>query len=203
MQVKFYFDDYGFHFRTRIFNINIEIQIYKTYKTTQTFGIRNLCPDGTRIIFTDYDEHLLEHIIPEIKSLQQRHRLSDFYIFKSGNKPNGFHAVNIDKLRYKEFIRIINETSADEYYRNMPIKVDEHSWVLRTIRKGTSPSPKLIRIIRSPYQKREKSLAHYLYLKYQHGIMKRPKNLDKNKILYTIQYGTMNFTNAETLKTKK
>jgi len=203
MILRIYKDAYGFHAKIRLFNLNTELQIYRTYNTTQSFGITNNTPSGHRLIFCDYDEHLLEFIIPEIHHIQKKYHLSSFFIFKSGTKINGFHAICLDKLRYKEFLQIINETSADEYYRKMPIKLDQNRWILRTIRKGNSPAPKLIKIITSPYNDRTKSLAHYLYLKHQHRIRKKPKNLDKNKILYTLEYGTMNFVNANNLKNQK
>lgn len=195
--LKAYRDDYGFHFSTKFFNTNINLTIYKTYRTTWTLGIRGSVPSSSRmVLFLDYDEHLLEFIIPEVKYLIQKYHLSSFYILKSSQRPNGFHVVCIDELTYREHMKIINETSCDEYYRSMPIRTDHHSWVLRILKKAGSPSPKLIKIIKSPFNTRKKSLAHYLYLKHQHGVMKRPKNLDKNKILYTIQYGTMNFIDA-------
>lgn len=198
MQLKIFRDDYGFHFISKFFNTNINIGIYKTFKTTWTMGIRNNVPsNGKMVLFLDYDAHLLEFIIKEIKYLQHKYHLSSFYILKSSQKPYGWHAINIDELTYKEHMRIINETSCDEYYRQMPIKTDYHSWVIRTLRKGGSKAPKIIKIIKSPYNERKKSLAHYLYLKYQHNINKRPKNLDKNKKLYLIEYGTMNYIDVE------
>jgi len=200
MLLKAYKDDYGSHLRIRIFSLNLEIQLYRTHRTTGTLGIRNNTPDGKRLLFMDYDEHLLEFIEPEIKHLQKTYGLSDFYIFKSSLKPNGFHAICLDKLRYKEFINIINQSSCDEYYRKMPITTDHHSWVLRSLKKEGSIKPKLVKIIKSKHQEREKSLAHYLYLKHQHNIKNKPKKLDKNKILYTIQYGTMNYIKADELK---
>jgi len=197
MIIKAYKDDYGFHFRARIFNHNLELQAYKTHPTTGTFGIRNNTPSGHRCLFLDYDEHLLEFIKPELEYLQKKYKLSEFYIFKSSIRPNGFHAINIDKLNYKEFIRIMGETSCDEYYRKMPITTDHHSWVLRSLKKKGSITPKLVTIIKSPHQQRKKSLAHHLYLKWQYGLKKKPKNLDNNKKLYSIIYGTMNYTEVK------
>lgn len=197
MLLKIFHDDYGFHLNAKFFNTNIHLAIFQTYKTTWTLGIKNVTPSGHRVLFIDYDEHLIEHITTEIQYLIRKYHLSDAYIFKSSNRPNGFHCIIIDKLTYKEHMRIINETSCDEYYRKMPITTDHHHWVLRCLKKEGSITPKLVKIIKSPYNERKKSLAHYLYLKHQYKVNKRPKNLDKNKILYTIQYGTMNFIKAD------
>jgi len=199
--LRIYKDDYGFHFISKLFNTNINTTIYKTYPTAWTLGIRNLVPSGKRIIFCDYDMHLLEHITPEIQHIQKKYHLSNFYILKSSQKPNGWHAICLDELTLKEMMRILQEMSCDEYFRLMPVKHDQHSWVLRSIGKAGSKAPKLVKIIKSPHQERKKSLAHYLYLKYHFGLKTpKPKNCDNNKKVFFIEYGTMNYIDIDKTK---
>jgi len=194
MIFRLYKNKYGLHLKIKIFNINLDSRLYLEYKTTPTLGIRNNTMDGKRILFLDYDHTLYEHLIEEIKYLQEKHGLSEFYIFKSSNKMHGYHAICLDKLDYKQYKRIIEETSIDEYYKHMPVFNDYKTWVLRIIRKGDSPPPKHIETIKSSFKKRNKSQAHWLFLKNHYNVKgDRPVGLDRYKKVYTVTYGTLNY----------
>ena len=194
MFIKTKYDLYGLHLTIKIGKYNFKAKFNKTYDMAMTLGIRNNTPCGKRIIHIDYDNHLIEHLIPELKYLQKKYRLSDFYLFKSSQKKHGFHAICIDKLNYEEWIRLIGETSCDDYYKYMPVICDFHSWVLRVLKKDGSHTPRLIKVLRSPYQKRKKSFAHYLFLKNHYNLkVVKPKNMDKNTKLYDVVYGTLNY----------
>lgn len=199
---RFWRDAYGTHFSLKLFGLEFQCKLNATYKTAKAFGIRNNTVDGKRVPFFDYDDTLLDFLIPELEILQKKYMLSDFYIFKSSQKENGYHVLGLDKLPYKEWLHLIDESSCDEYYRVMPITNDHRSWVLRVSQKAESRAPRLLRVLHSKYQLRPKSRAHALFLNKYHGVnIKNLRGLDHHKILYTIKYETLNFIKkGESLK---
>ena len=197
LQFKIYRDLYGIHGRFSLGNINLHTKLFKNYDLAHTIGIRNNCC-GMRLIFIDWDETKLDFIMDEVKYLQERFFLSDFYIFKGSQKLGSFHAICLDKLQYKEFMQAMDYTSADNYYKTMPQSTDKNAWVLRSEAKAGSNKPELIKIIKSPHQFRQKSLAHYLYLLHNYGIKRKNlKNLDNNTKLYILRYGTLNYIDVK------
>jgi len=194
---------YGLHLTIKLFGFNLWIRCHKDYLTAKTLGIRNNTPDGKRVPFFDFDNHLLEHLIPELKYLQRKHRLSDLYIFRSSQKPNSYHVIGLDKLDFRHFLNILGETTCDQFYKDMPVTNDWKGWVLRIIPKEDSVAPKLIMRLKSKYQDRPKSRPHWLFLKYHHGIKNTPKKLDKNYELYTTFYDTLNFLTKKLVKKEK
>lgn len=199
IQFKIHRDEYGLHGKFALFDFNLQIKFNKTYNLAYTVGLRNNVA-GMRLMFCDYDSTTLEFLIEELKYIQEKFFLSDFYIFQSSQKKDGFHAICLDKMKYKKFLEAMSYTSCDDYYKIKPIENDNNSWVLRILNKSASQKPKLIKILKSKYQNRKKSLAHALYLKYQHGVkINQLKNLDDNKILHVIKYGTLNFIDAKKL----
>lgn len=200
MFFKLYRDIYGFHVKASLLSINTEILLFSASNRAKTIGVKNVCQDSRRVIFLDYDDHLLEFLEDEIKYLQERFYLSDFYIFKSGSKHNGFHAICIDKVSFKENMRIVDETSCDSHYKAMSIRGDHHTCVLRILKKGATPAPTLIKKIKSDYSVRKKSRAHYNFLRLHYGIKDKPRNLDKSKRLYIIGYEAVKGVKPEELK---
>lgn len=186
---------YGFQLYALLFGIETNLRIHRRFDTEFTIGVRNHCSDGKRIIFLDYDQTLYEEqLIPELKYLQKSYKLSNFYILKSSQKPDSYHAICLDKLNAREWVRLITETSCDNNYKLYPVIADNKSWVLRCWNKGESQKPRLIKIIESPYNKREKSLAHALHLQMNYGInIKKLINLDNNKGICYLKYGTLNY----------
>jgi hypothetical protein len=189
--ISIYKNEYGRNIKFSLFGKIISLKISPDLSTAKTIGIRNNA-QGQYIIFLDYDNIILASLFDEIKYLQKKYELSNFYILKSSQKENSYHCICLDKINYQTLRNIINETSCDEQYKTMPISL-EHSWVLRILPKNKSLMPKLIKIIKSPYNKRNKSLAHYLFLKYHHGIKNKPTNLDNNKKLRLVDYQTISY----------
>jgi len=186
-------DVYGLHVKVKVWNRNLHLRLHRNYNTAETSGIRNNTEDGKRIPFFDFDNHLLEHLIPELRYLQEKHRLSDFYVLKSSQKPHSYHVICLDKLDYEEWTKILNESTCDKYYKTMPITTDYKTWVLRSFPKLDSIAPKLIQVIKSKYQSRKKSKPHYLFLKYHYGVETKVKNLDNLSKIYTTYYDTLNY----------
>jgi len=198
---------YGLNIHLNILNLNLIFRLYKSFNTEQTVGIRNSTEDGKRLIFLDYDNMLYqEQLIPELKWLQKTYKLSDFYIFKSSQKPGAYHVICLDKLTSREWIDIIEKTNVDQNYKKVPIFVDNKAWVLRFLPKAQSKKPELIHILKSKHQQREKSKAHALFLKYNYGInINKIKNLDKHTNVLLTLYDTLNYikTKDEKTTTKK
>jgi len=193
-------NDYGWHLRFAIGRLNFQSKIFSDYKLAWTVGLRNNTPSGHRLLFCDYDNQLLDFVIDELTYLQEEYRLSDIYIFKASQKENSYHAICLDKLTYRQFKEILDQTSVDEYYRDMPVTNDHHSWVLRILEKKDSVAPKLIKILKSKYNIRRKSLAHASYLEKHHKVdVSHLKFLDKNKHSWAIVYGTLNFIDVDDL----
>jgi hypothetical protein len=194
---------YGLQITIKLFGFELWIRGHKDYLTAKTLGIRNETMDGKRVPFFDFDNHLLNHLIPELRHLQEQYDLSDLYIFRSSQKPHSYHVIGLDKLDYQLWINILNSTTCDRYYREMPITNDYQGWVMRITPKLGSVAPKLMMVLKSPYQDREKSRPHWMFLKYHHNIKGRePINLDRNSKLYTTQYTTLNYITKKMNKSK-
>lgn len=202
LSFKIFKNEYGRHIKIAIGKHNIDIKLYRSYKTEWTLGVRNNTPDGKRLIFLDYDNTLIDWLEDEIRYLQKKYELSNFYVFESSQKPNSYHAICLDKLNFHKFVRIINDTSCDEYYKTMPLKNDYRTWVLRLLRKANSERPRLRKIIFND-SFRIKSHAHMKLLKLHYGIADEdfPSGLyDKNDKIYVVSYGTLNYIGVEDTK---
>jgi hypothetical protein len=185
---------YGLQITIKLFGYELWIRGHKDYMTAKTLGIKGRTLDGKSVPFFDFDNHLLEHLIPELQYLQTRHKLSSLYLFQSSQKPHSYHVIGLDKLDYEEWINILNETTCDKFYREMPITNDYKEWCIRITPKLGSIAPRLIKILPSPYNERPKSRPHWLFLKYHHNIKSRePSNLDNYTKLYTTTYTTLNY----------
>ena len=192
---RFSMGKYGLSLHIDLFKINLVIRIYKRFDATNTLGLMNSTEDGKRLVFLDYDDMLYkEHLLPELKYLQRKYKLSDLYIFKSSQKEGAYHVICLDKLKAREWMSLIEETNVDQNYKKVPINVGNKAWVLRFLPKAKSKKPRLIKIMKSKYQQREKSNAHALFLKYNYGInTKSLKNLDTYTNVTLTIYDTLNF----------
>lgn len=199
---RFYWDygKYGFKLHIEIFRLNFIIKIFRHFDTESTVGFRNSTGDGKRLVFLDYENILFkEHLLPELKYLQNRFHLSDFYIFKSSQKEGNYHVICLDKLNGKLWCDVVEQTNVDQNYKRIPIYVDNKSWVLRFFPKGKSHQPRFIGVMKSRFNNRQKSNAHALLLHYHYGIrINHLRNLDKNTNVTTTLYKTLNY-----IKTKK
>lgn len=189
---------YGLKINLNIAKIFLNLHIYKTPKTARAIGIRNHTPEGKRLAFLDYDCIMLEEqLIPELQYFQEKYFLSDFYIFKSSQKPNAYHVICLDKMNANEFMALLIESGCDERYKTTALN-DFKSWVLRISKKGTTEAPTYLRTIKSQHNNRIKSKAHAKFLKLQYGInIKKFINLDNNEILPVVAYNTISNIDGE------
>lgn len=90
-------------------------RIYKTNKKALKVGITTNVSANEHLIFLDYDNQKLEEIIKNLKFLQKKFMLPDFYIFKSSRgKYNAICFVVVHWRRYKS---ILANSSCDPNFR--------------------------------------------------------------------------------------
>jgi len=195
MKLNILNNQYGFNIRFQIFKINFVFKIFSKRNTEHTIGLRNTTEDHKRLVFLDYDKMLLnEHLLPELKYLQNKHRLSDIYLFASSQVEGNYHAICLDKMTAREWMKIINGTNVDQNYKNVPLHADNKSWVLRFIPKNKSEAPKIIKVLKSKHNKRKKSNAHRLFLNYNYDLkIVKDRNFDESKKIDTVMYETFNY----------
>jgi hypothetical protein len=177
----------------KLFNRIFKFITHKNKEVAWTAGIRNHTADGRHVIFLDYDMIMLEEmLIPELKYLQEKYHLSDFYILESSHKEHAYHVICLDKLTAREWISVIEETSCDGSYKHFPLLADHSSWVLRITEKGDTKAPKYLMTLKSLYQNREKSKPHALFMEYHYEALKIKdlNNLDNLTNLPLVQYET-------------
>lgn len=137
---------------------------FYSYRTPDkwTQGSLNRTEDGKYIVYIDYDKMRYEYIEGELKHLQKTYNLSTFFIFQSSEK--SYHAICFDKLTAQEYVELLQNSSCDAAFRNIPRFVSYRNWVLRNFEKGNIHAPKLLAMLPSK-SKREKSNAHWNYIR--------------------------------------
>jgi len=165
--------------------VNLLAKIAKD-RTEWVAGIGNRTEDGQYIVFLDYDGVPLDYIEDEIKFLQDNYYLSSAYIFFTGN---GYHVIFLEKMSIGELLRIMDSSTCDKDYREVPLLNNRRIWVLRQTRKKNN-GIKYLKEIRGVEYYRKRSKAHSLYLISRYGIkidIKR-NNFDKSETLVTASY---------------
>lgn len=199
--IHFNINQFGITFQIKTKNINIELKLQQFFSAKDAIGIRSKTTSGHNIIFLDYDNILYkEMLVPEIKYLQDKYKLSDFYILKSSQKSDNYHAICLDKLRPKEWMKILEDTSCDDNYKKTSLR-DYKAWTLRISPKGDSKAPMYYATVHSPYNKREKSLAHKQFLSYHYNIpIQEDGKYDQSGTLLTTEYKTINTIKREAIQ---
>jgi len=168
-------------------NISFKLFFWITPKN-RTLGIYDICKNGKHIVFLDYDKFRLEWLENEIKYLQNKYKLSDFYIFQSS--PYSYHAVCFDMLSNFLHNKILMETNIDDSFLNA-MRFDYGSRVLRVFPKGQTKKPKLLKIIKSINNQYQKSIDHIKAFEYNYDIsIKNKKNGVNLDEIYLIDYPT-------------
>ena len=154
----------------------------------RTIGVYDICKNGKHVLFLDYDKFRFEWLVNEIKYLQKKYKLSDFYIFKSSSY--SFHAVCFDMLSNYLHTRVLMETNIDDSFLNA-MRFDYGSRVLRIFPKGRTDKPQFLKIIKSRFNKHPKSLDHIKLFENNYNIKVENKrggiSLDE---IYLINYPT-------------
>ena len=186
---------YGLSIHIDLFKLNLDIRLYSKADYEHTAGLRNSTEDGKRLVFLDYDDMLYrEHLIPELRYLQRKYRLSEVYVFRSSQKEGSYHAICLDKLNAREWVKLLEETNCNQNYKRVPIYRDNKAWVLRFLPKKESKKPKIVEVLKAVSDKREKSKAHALFLHYNYGLKtKKLKNMDNFTNVTLTTYATLNY----------
>lgn len=151
--------------------MNIQFDIFKIRtrfslsfyrkRDTWTTGVLNRTQDGKYCFFLDFDMMKEEYIEGELKHLQEIYDLGDIHLFKSSEK--GFHAVSFVKLTAKEYIEILNNSSCDQAFRNLPRFTTYRNWVLRVSEKGRTDKPSYLKTFQSATKRQQSSAHHKFY----------------------------------------
>lgn len=137
-------------------------------RETLTQGYTNRCHDGQYVLFLDYDGTPLEWIQEEIKLLQERYDIGTAYTFVT---KHGFHVVFLEKFTFGAIINMMDMTSCDKHYKDIPMFYGRRCWVLRHSDKkdesikylGALPSKHLRKLM-------ERSLAHKIFIQKNYNI---------------------------------
>ena len=141
--------------------IKVSVALYRV-RDTWTEGFMNRTKDGFYTFIIDYDGLKEEWLFGEIERLQQVYDLGDIDLFRSSDK--GFHVRSSVKLTAREFVEIMNNSSCDSAFKNLPRFSTLRNWVLRDDSKGRTDKPMFIRTIPSKIKtSREQSSAHHKY----------------------------------------
>lgn len=161
---------------------------FQLLKNKSVVGVSNRTMDGFYIPFIDYDGIEEKWVRSEIQRLQQDFSLSEFYLFRSSK--NGFHAVCFDKLTMGEYLNVLENSSCDRNFKNVPLKYGKKLWNLRISAK--EEVPKFIGRVtpHHDYSIYKKSLAHILFFtKKDSNLVINDINSDKkSENIYICQY---------------
>lgn len=137
------------------------------------FGYGNRCADGRYVLFLDYDKSPLQYIQEEIRLLQSVSPLGTAYVFRTRH---GYHVVFLEKMTLGTIVNLLQMTTCDYNYKEIPLKYGRKVWVLRSSRKkgegdgikyiGAYPPITTVNAMTLP----ERSNAHKLYLCQEHGV---------------------------------
>jgi len=171
--------------RIKIFNRNFAIQISsRKVRNKEVIGYSNRTKDGFFIVTLDYDSFPIDILVEELRRIQSDFGLSTFYVFKSSE--SSYHAVCIDKVSLAFYFHILQNSSVDVEYQNIPYKFGKRLWVLR-LSDGNHPIEFLCSL--KAESEREKSLAHKIILENIFKIkMDIEKNLDKQEEVIFARY---------------
>jgi hypothetical protein len=159
-----------------------------------TLGYNNRTKDGKFVIFMDFDDLNKDEVCQELRFLQGKFKLSDFYLFKLGRE-NSYHSVCLDKVTMRECWDILQISSCDGAFINSIKNLRTRFWVLRIANKGSRGAPIYEQTLKSKYKQRIKSNAHAMFLKKYWKIkVRRIGKWDKETELGVIKYNTSNRT---------
>ena len=173
---------FNFNFLNKRYGINAYSQPIKN-KLVQ--GYCNRCEDGFYIITLDYDDMELDCVTSEVKRLQNDFQLGNFYIFHSGH---GYHAVCLDKVTFKELLLIMQNSSIDKDYMEVPLYSGKKLWVLRVTDKADQELKHQTTICSVYEGSIPQSTAHANLLNSLFSLDINLSNPDNRKLLKLAQY---------------
>lgn len=183
---------FGWMFMTKIQSIKIPKE--------KTGGMSARIPHTTDFaIFLDYDNIDDDRLRDELVYLQELFEIGDFHVFVTNKY--GRHAVCIDRLRLKEALDVVYESTCDAAFKRGIHHNEFRTWLLRVLEKGDRPKPKYGYSIESPYNgKNIQSQSHGEFLRNYYGASVRLTKPDGNQELEIQGYTTGNKTSIKDLK---
>lgn len=137
--------------------------------------------------FLDLDKTSMITIKSIIKDLFWRYGLSDIYLIKSS--PGNYHIITLDKMYFKDAIRIASEYADPEWIK---FRKKSKEFILRVSPKCANSKPELIAVKYAPTFKHIKSNAHRLLLNQIYNIgIKKTREFDNNSRLILDYYATI------------
>lgn len=151
--------------------------IISMHPKVQTLGLTNMLSDGKFVFFADFDNVFLYRVRKEAMMLQDKFDIGTVAILSTGEdvddqgKPYGnFHMIGLGKMKYREVLDALDETSCDANFRRVPEYFNGRYFVLRVYPKFNEKweqvrdRPYLREVIWAK-TKRECSLAIYDFLR--------------------------------------
>ena len=181
--LKFSFLNRGYLFRFQSYNL----------PKAWVYGISSRTRKGKYVLFHDYDDLSLPDVLEDLKFLQERFKLSNYYVFQIPDKSNSFHAICLDTFTISEAFEIQKSSCCDLAFINSIKFLKSKEWILRVGKKGNRAEPEFVKILESKFNKRVKSTAHKDYLR-KIGISKEyfKGKFDGVKFLGVVKYNTAN-----------
>lgn len=109
---------------------------------TQTTGWSSRTMDHKHILYLDYDFKVYDFVKEEIAYLQDKFKLSPFYLFCSSNEVNeggirfgNYHAICLTKKLISEIRAIQRHSATDKLYQGMTDRSIYGSWAIRVFPK--------------------------------------------------------------------
>lgn len=162
------------------------------YKTPDVWvhGYSSRTQKGKYVLFHDYDNLTWTDVKNELKFLQKRFNLSDYFVFEL-DRENSFHAVCLDALTLNEAYEIQRATSCDLAFIHSIKNLKTKEWVLRISEKGKRSFPEWLTTIKCKGN-RVKSSAHADFLRKMGIKVSKKGTWDNCKKISLIKYNTFN-----------
>jgi hypothetical protein len=175
----------------------IHLMLFKS-PDTWVLGYSSKTLNGRHVLFFDFDSLEEEVLGEEIKYLQDKFRLSDFYVFKT-SKNNGWHAVCLDCHSMQETYSILKDSSADQSFIHSLKNLPHREYCLRLGSKGERLAPEFFKVFESNNYSCIRSSGHADLLK-KLGVPIKNENKGKwdgYKKVSIIKYNTANRVRKE------
>lgn len=156
-------------------------------------GYSSRTKSGRYVLFHDYDNLDLASVVYELKWLQRKFNLSNYYIFKL-DRENSFHAVCLDTFSLAKAFDIQKTTSCDMAFINSIKRLETKEWILRWDSKGDRAAPEFYTAVVSKNNKHVKSSAHAAFLRKLEVSVPKKGPWDGFKKLALVDYNTANRT---------
>jgi len=149
------------NFKIGKWNIGFMSRVVILKESEEMQGYTNKCRGNNYIIMIDYDTEDFEQVIDDVKFVQQKHELSDFYIFRT---TKGYHAVCLDKVTWLELKYILEDSNCDSAFKFFPYTIGKKMHTLR-LSKKRGKDVLFCGVTKSHFNERDKSNAHFLMLR--------------------------------------